>query len=64
MGVFRLCFTGVRHVEGVTNLVGDEWLYEEVHLHAEGEFDYQVMFWRSDFRVVADDIEVEQLLPA
>jgi hypothetical protein len=61
VGVFRIHFTGVRLVQGIGNLVGDDWLYEEVHLHPDGGFDYRVLFWRSDFRVVANDVEVQQL---
>lgn len=61
VGVFRLLFVGVREVEGIEDLVGDDWLYEEVHLHPGAGFDYRVLFWKSDFRVVADEVEVEQL---
>jgi hypothetical protein len=64
VGVFRVRFTGVRLAEGTDNLVGDDWLYEEVHLHPQGGFDYHVLFWRSDFRVVANDVEVQQLAAA
>jgi len=60
-GIFRIRFTGVRLVEGTDNLVGDDWLYEEVDLHPDGGFDYRVMFWRSDFRIVADDVDVREL---
>jgi hypothetical protein len=61
IGKFKIKFTGVREVEGIANLIGDDWLYEEVHLHPVGGFDYRVLFWRSDFRVVADEVEVEEL---
>jgi hypothetical protein len=61
VGLFRVRFIGVHRVEGIDRLIGDDWLYEEVYLHPEGGFDYRVLFWRSDFRVVADDIEVQQL---
>ena len=61
---FRVRFTGVRHVEGTDDLVGDDWLYEEVHLHPDGGFDCRVLFCRSDFRVVADDVEVQPLAAA
>ena len=61
-GRFRIKFKGVHEVEGITNLVGDDWLYEEIHLHSAGAFEYRVFFWRSDFRVVADDVELEELV--
>lgn len=64
VGVFRVRFTGVRLVEAIDNLVGDDWLHEEVYLHPDGSFDYRVLFWRSDFRVVADDVEVQSLMAA
>jgi hypothetical protein len=63
-GVFRLRFTGVRRAAGAgDDLVGDDWLYEEAHLHPEARFDFRVLFWRHDFRVVADDVEVTALGP-
>jgi hypothetical protein len=49
-GIFRILFTAVREVDGIQNLVGDHWLYEEVHLHDAGAFDYRVLFWKADFR--------------
>src|SRR5690242_19447534 len=32
-GWFRVEFKGVRQVEGLAEMIGDDWLYEEVHLH-------------------------------
>ena len=58
-GAYRLRFTGVRQVDGFDTLVGDYWLYEEVHSHAEARFEYRVLCARSDFRVVADDVDVQ-----
>ena len=63
-GVFRLTFTGVRAVEGIEQLVGQYWVYEEVHLHPEGGFDYRVLFYESDFRVVATEVEVQDMSPS
>jgi len=60
-GLFRITFTGVRDVQGADSLLKDEWLYEEVHLHPDAAFDYRVLFWHSDFRVVADEVAVEKL---
>jgi hypothetical protein len=55
-GIFRLRFLGVREVDGIEKLLGDDWLYEEVHLHEGGKFEYRVLFWKSDFRIVADEV--------
>ncbi|HYE18913.1 MAG TPA: DUF4085 family protein [Tepidisphaeraceae bacterium] len=61
-GVFRLHFTGVREFDGATpDLVGDEWLYDEVHPHPAAAFEYRVLFWKHDFRVAADDLHVRQV---
>jgi len=42
-------------------MIGDDWLYEEVHLHPLGGFEYCVLLWHSEFRVVADDVIFEPL---
>jgi hypothetical protein len=60
-GLFRVAFGGVSEVEGLAEVVGDEWLYVEVHLHPEGGFDYCVLLWKSEFRVVADEVMFEPL---
>jgi hypothetical protein len=60
-GIFRLTFTGVRAVEGIEQLVGDNWVYEEVHLDPEGGFDFRVLFDATDFRVVATEVEVQDV---
>jgi hypothetical protein len=59
-GRFRLTFLGVREVEGLEQLVGQGWLYQEVHLHSTAPFEYRVMFWRSDFRIVAEELFVAE----
>jgi hypothetical protein len=61
-GWVRVKFKGVREVEGLADMIGDVWLYEEVHLHPLAGFEYCVLLWRSEFRVVADDVVFEPLL--
>src|SRR5262245_62025966 len=39
-GWYRVEFRGVREVEGLTEMIGDDWLYEEVHLHPLAGFEY------------------------
>jgi hypothetical protein len=58
-GQFRVVFSGVPQVEGLSEIVGDEWLYEEVHLDPDGGFEYCILLLRSEFRVVADDVTFE-----
>jgi hypothetical protein len=60
-GWYRIEFKGVREVEGLTEMLGDEWLYEEVHRHPLAGFEYCVLLRRSEFRVVADDVVFEPL---
>jgi len=60
-GWYRVEFVGVREVEGLDAIVGDDWLYEEVHLHPSAGFEYCVLFSRSEFRVVADDVIFEAI---
>lgn len=60
-GYFRLTFTGVKLLEGADEICGDEWLYEEVHPHDDAGFDYRVLLWQSQFRVLADEVEFEEV---
>jgi len=60
-GWYRVEFRGVREVEGLADIMGDDWLYEEVHLHSLGGFEYCVLLWRSEFRVVADEVIFETM---
>lgn len=56
IGQFKLEFAGVRKVTGLSKIVGDWWLYEEVHLHRKAGFEYRVLLARSEFRIVADAV--------
>jgi hypothetical protein len=60
-GWYRVEFKGVLEVEGLTDVIGDDWLYEEVHLHPSAAFEYCVLLWRSQFRAVADDVVFQPL---
>ncbi len=60
-GLYEVRFTGVHAVEGLDAIVGDDWLYEEVHAHPVG-FDYQVLLWRSELRVIAATVEMLPLV--
>jgi len=60
-GLVRLTFLGVRAVTVTNVLVGDYWLYEEVHLHPSAAFEYAVLLFRSELSIVADDVEVVEI---
>ena len=52
-----LSFSGVKKVWVPDALVGDVWLYEEVHLSEMAAFDYQVLLHKDEIRVRADCVE-------
>ena len=62
-GLFTVTFRGVKVAEGLDECTGATWLYEEVHLHPEANFDYQVLLdkWNviRELRIVADEVEFE-----
>ena len=49
-------FAGVRLVEGLDEIVGGWWLYDELHAADDGAFDFQALLSRSEFRVVAHGV--------
>jgi hypothetical protein len=57
-GHFQLVFTGVKEVSPLDDIVGQWWLYEEVHLHPDAAFDYRVLLTDGEFRVVADEVQL------
>ena len=60
-GKYRLTFTGVHSIDASDDIVGDCWLYEEIHQNDYAAFEYCIMFEGSDFRVVADQFQVTEL---
>src|SRR5574341_713534 len=58
IGQFTLKFKGVKEAQyNEDTIIGDDWLYEEVHLSDVGRFDYRILLGRGEFRVVAEDVE-------
>ncbi len=53
---FQVSFHGVKQVDGLTGLEGEYWLYTEVHPSSSAAFELQVLCWRTEFRIVADDV--------
>lgn len=52
-----LIFKDVVSVQGLDNIQGDWWLYEEVHASQSSGFDYRVLLEESELRIVANEIE-------
>jgi len=63
---YSLTFKNVSQLEITDDIIGDSWLYDEVHLSDRGKFDFQVLLYSQqgfstlhEFRVIADDILIE-----
>lgn len=63
---YSLKFINVREFETADDIIGDVWLFDEVHLSDIGNFDFQVLLYSPqgflilhEFRVIADDILIE-----
>ena len=55
----RLSFTGVKKAWVPYSIVGDDWLYEEIHVSDIAAFDYQVLLWKDEIRIQADGVKIE-----
>lgn len=53
-----LSFFGVKKAWVPHTIVGDAWLYEEMNLSDIAAFDYQVLLWKDEIRIQADDVEI------
>ena len=60
-----LTFRGAQIVEGINDIVGEIWLHEEAHLHAQAGFDFRVLLRKSEFRIIADEaaLDVKTIVP-
>lgn len=56
-GHLRLRYTGVAACEIQGDILGDGWLYEEIHLHEAG-FEHRILFDGSELRVAAAHVEI------
>lgn len=52
-------FSSVRLGEGIDDLSGHWWLYDEIHSAEPGAFDLRVLCDKSEFRIVAGDLRIE-----
>ena len=57
----RLTFKGVKRKNAIRGLVGQWWLYDEVHLSSRAKFNLQVMLTDSELEFDADDVKIERL---
>jgi len=55
----RLHFSGVKKDWVPDTIVGDDWLNEEMSLSEIARFDYQVLLWKDEIRIQADDVSIE-----
>ena len=56
--LITLSFSGVKKAWVPDTIVGDFWLYEEMHLSEIAAFDYQVLLHKDEIRVRADHVEL------
>jgi hypothetical protein len=56
--LITLSFSGVKKARVPDAIVGDFWLYEEMHLSEIAAFDYQVLLHKDEIRVQADRVEL------
>jgi hypothetical protein len=61
--VVNLVFQEVEEVEGIDHILGDWWLYEEVHCAPFSGFEYCVLFMHTDFRIIAKELEWTYRVP-
>jgi hypothetical protein len=57
----RLTFKGVKRKFAIRGLVGQWWLYDEVHLSSRAKFNLQVMLTDSELDFDVDDVKIERL---
>lgn len=58
-GGYTLSFSGVKKAWVPYSIVGDTWLYEEMHLSDVGAFDYKVLLVKDEIRIQADDVRLQ-----
>lgn len=54
----KLHFAGVKQAWVPPSIVGDIWIYEEIHLSKLAAFDYHVLLYRDEIRIQADDVRI------
>jgi hypothetical protein len=57
----RLTFDGVRRHINTRGLIGQWWLYSEVHLCSHAKFSLHVLFTKSELEIEADKLSIKRL---
>jgi Protein of unknown function (DUF4085) len=57
----RLTFGGVRGRIRTSGLVGEWWLYREVHLSSRAKFSLHLLFTKSELEIEADGLSFKRL---
>jgi len=55
---YTITFHGTSIVEGLEGIVGDAWLYQEMHPSDTSAFELHVLCIKGEFRVAANDMNV------
>lgn len=53
-----LSFSDLKKAWVPQTIIGDDWLYEEMHLSDVAAFDYQALLWKDEIRIQADEVDV------
>jgi hypothetical protein len=56
----RLTFSGVKKKVKASGLVGQWWLFQEVHLSSRARFSMHVFFDRQEIEIEADSLEIKK----
>jgi len=59
-GIFTLTFLDVVESEGIDNIDGDIWRYDEAYLSARATFEIRVLCDSSEFRITANQLQIDQ----
>ena len=57
-GEYTLLFSGVKKAWVPYTIVGDTWLYAEMHLSDRSAFDFEVLLVKDEIRIRADEVEL------
>ena len=57
-GEYTLSFSCVKKAWVPYTIVGDTWLYAEMHLSDVSAFDFQVLLVKDEIRIQADDVQL------
>jgi hypothetical protein len=59
-GYWNFTFTDVKNRIKTRGLVGDDWLYQEVHLSSRARFALHVLFEKNEIEIEADELLIKK----